>query len=43
MTLHLMPGIWHEGASLVITEPFIVTARGCEPLCRFERRLFTLE
>lgn len=41
MTLHLMPGIWHEGASLVITEPFIVTARGCEPLCRFERRLFT--
>lgn len=42
-TLHLMPGIWHEGASLVITEPFVVTAGGCEPLCRFERRLFTAE
>jgi Xaa-Pro dipeptidase len=43
MTLHLMPGIWHDGASLLITEPLVVTARGCEPLCLFERRLFTVE
>lgn len=43
MTLHLMPAIWHEGASMVITEPFVVTTRGCEPLCNFDRRLFIVE
>lgn len=43
MTLHLMPAIWHEGASMVITEPFVVTQSGCEPLCDFERRLFIVE
>jgi ectoine hydrolase len=43
MTLHLMPAVWQDGASMVITEPLIVTATGCEPLCRFERKLFTQE
>jgi Xaa-Pro aminopeptidase len=43
MTLHLMPGLWQEGESLVITEPLLVTANGCEPLCHFERRLFIQE
>lgn len=43
MTLHLMPAVWQDGASMVITEPLVVTAKGCEPLCRFERKLFTQE
>ncbi|HET6629499.1 MAG TPA: Xaa-Pro peptidase family protein [Woeseiaceae bacterium] len=40
MTLHLMPAVWQEGASLAITEPLLVTESGCEALCRFERCLF---
>ncbi len=39
MTFHLMPGLWQDGRSIVITEPFIVTPTGAEPLCTFERRL----
>ena len=42
MTLHLMPAIWEKGRSMAITEPLIVTGKGCELLCRFERRLFAL-
>lgn len=41
MTFHLMPAVWQEGASIVITEPFVVTATGAETFCRFERRLFS--
>jgi Xaa-Pro dipeptidase len=40
MTFHLMPGLWQEGSSIVITEPFVVTDSGAELLCRFDRRLF---
>lgn len=40
MTLHLMPGVWHEGSSIVITEAFRVTARGAERFCGFPQRLF---
>ncbi len=40
MTLHLMPAIWQDGASMVITEPLVITASGCDPLCNFERKLF---
>jgi Xaa-Pro aminopeptidase len=40
MTLHLMPAVWQRGASLAITEPLVITANGCEPLCAFERKLF---
>ncbi|MBL8267987.1 M24 family metallopeptidase [Steroidobacter sp.] len=43
MTLHLMPGVWQQGASLVITEPFLVTESGCEPFCRLPRKLFLAE
>jgi Xaa-Pro dipeptidase len=43
MTLHLMPGIWQEDASLVITEPLLVTEAGCETFCRLERRLFVTD
>ncbi len=40
MTLHLMPAVWQDGVTMVITEPLRVTASGCEALCNFERRLF---
>lgn len=40
MTLHLMPAIWQDGITMVITEPLRVTASGCEPLCNFDRKLF---
>jgi ectoine hydrolase len=40
MTFHLMPGLWLDGESIVITEPFVVTASGAEPFCGFPRRLF---
>lgn len=43
MTLHLMPGVWQEGAGVVITEPLRITKNGCEPFCRFERKLFVRE
>lgn len=43
MTFHLMPAVWQEGASIVITEPFVVTATGAETFCRFERKLFWTE
>lgn len=40
MTLHLIPAVWQESASLVITEPLLITENGCETFCRFDRRLF---
>ncbi|MDG2521215.1 Xaa-Pro peptidase family protein [Caulobacter segnis] len=43
MTFHLMPAVWQEGASIVITEPFVVTETGAETFCRFERKLFWTE
>lgn len=42
MALHLMPAIWHEGRSIVITEPFYVTETGAETLCNFPRELFEI-
>ncbi len=43
MTLHLMPAIWHEGHSIVITEPFYVTEQGAETFCKFPRQLFEID
>jgi ectoine hydrolase len=43
MTLHLMPAVWQEGSSIVITEPFMVTDKGCETFCQFERKLFVVD
>lgn len=40
MTFHLMPAIWHDGHSIVITEPFVVTENGAETFCKFPRKLF---
>ena len=42
MTFHLMPALWHEGCSIVITEPFVVTKTGAETFCRFPRKLFEI-
>lgn len=42
MTFHLMPAIWADGHSIVITEPFIVTTNGAETLCNFQRKLFEI-
>lgn len=40
MTFHLMPALWHDGHSIVITEPFVVTKTGAETFCKFSRKLF---
>ncbi|MCG8505570.1 MAG: ectoine hydrolase DoeA, partial [Sphingomonadales bacterium] len=40
MAFHLMPAFWHEGHSIVITEPFVVTETGAETLCKYPRKLF---
>jgi len=42
MTFHLMPAIWADGHSIVITEPFIVTANSAETLCQFPRKLYEI-
>lgn len=39
MTFHLMPGVWQDGASIVITEAFHVTENGAERFCSFPQRL----
>lgn len=39
MTFHLMPGIWDADIGLVITESFVVTARGHETLSALSRHL----
>lgn len=42
MTFHLMPAVWQEGVSIVITEPLEMTETGVQPFCRFERKLFVV-
>ena len=42
MAFHLMPAFWHEGNSIVITEPFVVTETGAETLCKYQRKLFEI-
>jgi Xaa-Pro dipeptidase len=39
MTLHLIPGIWLADWGVLISEPFVVTEGGHEPLCRLPREL----
>ena len=43
MTFHLMPAVWQAEASIVITEPFVITDTGSDTLCSFERRLFVAD
>jgi ectoine hydrolase len=40
MTLHFMPGIWLESYGFECSEPFLVTAEGCEKLIDFPQQLF---
>ncbi|MEM9263632.1 MAG: Xaa-Pro peptidase family protein, partial [Pseudomonadota bacterium] len=39
-TMHLLPAIWSDNTSIIISEPFIVTKEGAEPLCSVPRQLF---
>jgi Xaa-Pro aminopeptidase len=40
MCLHLIPGIYEPEYSLLLSEPFHVTAQGAETFCKLERKLF---
>jgi ectoine hydrolase len=40
MTIHFMPGIWLASYGFECSEPFLVTAGGCEKLIDFPQRLF---
>jgi ectoine hydrolase len=39
MTLHMIPGVWMEDWGIEISECFLVTETGAEPLCDFPREL----
>ncbi len=39
-TMHLLPAIWSDNTSIIISEPFIVTETGAETLCDAPRQLF---
>jgi ectoine hydrolase len=39
MTFHLIPAIWQDDWGLEITESFLVTESGAEPLCNYPRQL----
>jgi Xaa-Pro dipeptidase len=41
MTIHFMPGIWLDTYGFECSEPFLVTAGGCEKLADFPQKLFT--
>lgn len=41
MTIHFMPGIWLDTYGFECSEPFLVTAEGCEKIVEFPQRLFT--
>lgn len=40
MTFHLIPGIWMEDWGIELSETFLVTERGGEPLCGLPRGLY---
>ncbi len=39
-TMHFLPAIWSGGASIIISEPFVVTETGYDLLCDVPRALF---
>ncbi len=43
MAFHFMPGLWFDDWGIEITESFVVTAAGAEPLARVPRKLFVKE
>lgn len=40
MCFHMMPGLWLDNISVAISQPFVVTENGHEPLSSTPRRLF---
>lgn len=40
MTIHFMPGIWLDTYGFECSEPFLVTAGGCEKFIEFPQKLF---
>ncbi|CDZ40795.1 Ectoine utilization protein EutD [Neorhizobium galegae bv. officinalis] len=40
MCFHMMSGLWLENDGITITQPFVVTERGHEPLTQIPRKLF---
>ncbi|CQR52213.1 MULTISPECIES: M24 family metallopeptidase [Haloferax] len=41
MTFHTIPGLWFDDFGVELSETFVVTSDGAEPLADFPRRLFT--
>ncbi|GAB6880618.1 ectoine hydrolase DoeA [Halorubrum gandharaense] len=41
MTFHTIPGLWEDEFGVELSETFVVTSSGAEPLADFPRRLFT--
>lgn len=39
MTFHLIPGIWDDDCGVEMSETFVVTERGCEPLANYQREM----
>jgi ectoine hydrolase len=40
MCIHLIPGIYEPDYSILLSEPFYVTAKGAETFCKLDRKLF---
>jgi Xaa-Pro dipeptidase len=40
MCFHMMPGLWLENTGVAITQSFVVTEKGHEPLSKIARKLF---
>jgi Xaa-Pro dipeptidase len=40
MCVHLIPGIYEAEYSMLLSEPFYVTAQGAQTFCRLDRKLF---
>ncbi|MGB9965682.1 M24 family metallopeptidase [Halobacterium hubeiense] len=41
MTFHTIPGLWFDDFGVELSETFVVTSNGAEPLADFPRKLFT--
>lgn len=38
--MHFLPAIWSDDVSIIISEPLVITDKGCELLCSVPRKLF---
>ena len=39
MTFHLMPGLWYDDWGIEISQPFLITDTGADPLTAYPRQL----